>query len=277
MSQRCPRIGLRLAPELLGELVRGVLEAPLLPVADRDDDAAEDLAVERLPRLLKAGEAVVVELEPLDDVPAALLVSVRVRLVAQHENLVVNGALVVAAMTALGGDIVVGADGRGKPTGMVTQGLAQVYDEASLRLILRGYLPPELRIHSQTHVVDGKEVIVVRVEAAAGGPVALTKDGVYRDANNQPVYEFRAGERYIRDGTSNRLFVGDAHQIGLLLMQRTVAPPATDPAESMSFAVAPAVLAAAAQQLLRQQDDVPLRALLGSLDADLRGALGQGA
>src|SRR5439155_10559069 len=136
----------------------------------------------------------------------------------------------VAAMTALGGDILVGADGRGKPTGMVTQALAQVYDEASLRLILRGYLPPELRIHSQTHVVDGKEVIVVRVEAAAGGPVALTKDGVYRDANNQPVYEFSAGERYIRDGTRNSLFVGDAHQHGLLLFQLTVAPPATAPA-----------------------------------------------
>src|SRR6266568_6870102 len=80
VSQSCPRIGLRLAPELLGELVRRVLEAPLQPVTDRDDHGAEDLPVERLPRLLKAGQTVVVQLEPLDDVPAALLIGVRVRL-----------------------------------------------------------------------------------------------------------------------------------------------------------------------------------------------------
>ena len=47
----------------------------------------------------------------------------------------------VAAMTARGGDIVVGADGVGSPTGKVTPALAQVYDEANLRSILRGYLP----------------------------------------------------------------------------------------------------------------------------------------
>jgi hypothetical protein len=183
----------------------------------------------------------------------------------------------VAAMTALGGDIVVGVDGRGKPTGKVTQGLAPVYDEANLRSILRGYLPPELRVHSQAHVIDGDEVILVRVEAAEGGPLALTKDGIHHDARNQPAHEFRTGERYIRDGTSNALFVGDPHQIALLLKQRSVAPPAADPADAMTFAVAPAVLAAAARELLRRQDDVPLRGLLGSADAELRHAVEQRA
>jgi hypothetical protein len=123
----------------------------------------------------------------------------------------------VAAMTALGGDVVVGVDGLGKPTGQVTRALAQVYDEANLRPILRGHLPPDLRVHSQAHVIDGQQVVLVRVEAADGGPLVLTKDGIYHDAKNQPVHEVRAGERYIRDGTSNTLFVGDAHQIELLL------------------------------------------------------------
>src|SRR2546423_416398 len=59
----------------------------------------------------------------------------------------------VAAMTGLSGDIVVGADGRGAPTGQVTAALAQVYDEANLRPILLRYLPPELRVHSQTHEI----------------------------------------------------------------------------------------------------------------------------
>jgi hypothetical protein len=40
-------------------------------------------------------------------------------------------AKLVAAMTALGGDIVIGVDGRGAPSGQVTQALAQVYDEAN--------------------------------------------------------------------------------------------------------------------------------------------------
>ena len=107
------------------------------------------------------------------------------------------------------------------------------------------------------------------------GRSSWIKDGIYHDAKNEPVFEFRAGERYIRDGTSNTRFTGDAHQIALLLKQRSVALPATDPAESMTFAVAPAVLADAARELLRRQDDVPLRTLLGAADAELRAALGQ--
>jgi hypothetical protein len=39
----------------------------------------------------------------------------------------------VAAMSALGGDILVGVDPHGKPTGQVTSALAQVYDTANLR------------------------------------------------------------------------------------------------------------------------------------------------
>ena len=183
----------------------------------------------------------------------------------------------VAAMTALGGDVVVGVDARGVPTGQVTGALAQVYDEANLRSILRTYLPPELRLHSQTHLIEGHEVILLRVEAGDDGPLELIKDGIYHDAKNQPVVEFRAGERYIRDGTANSAFTGDAHQIALLLKQRSVALPAIDPAESMTFTGTPAVLADAARELLRRQDDVPLRTLLGAADAEVRAALGQGS
>jgi hypothetical protein len=183
----------------------------------------------------------------------------------------------VAAMTGLSGDIVVGADARGTPTGQVTPALAQVYDEANLRSILLQYLPPALRVHSQTHAVDVQNVVLIHVEAGDGGPLTLTRDGIHHDANNQPVYEFRAGERYIRDGTSNALFAGTPHQVNLLLNQRATAPPAVDPADSMTFDVAPSELAAAARELLRRQDDVPLRMLLRSAEARIRQALGRQA
>lgn len=181
----------------------------------------------------------------------------------------------VAAMTGLSGDIVVGADARGAPTGQVTSALAQVYDEANLRPILLQFLSPALRVHSQTHVVDGQNVVLIHVEAGDGGPLTLTRDGIYHDARNQPVHEFRAGERYIREGTSNKLFTGSEHQVNLLLNQRATAPPPVDPAESMTFDVAPSELVAAARELLRRRDDVPLRMLLGSADARVRQVLAE--
>jgi hypothetical protein len=183
----------------------------------------------------------------------------------------------VAAMTCLSGNIVVGVDGRGTPTGEVTSALSQVYDEANLRLILQKYLPPDLGVHSQTHIVDTHNVVLVHVEAGDGGPLALIKDGIYQDATNQPVYEFHTGERYIREGTSNALFTGAPHQVALLLKQRATAPPAADPGDSMTLEAAPSELAGAARELLRRQDDVPLRLLLGGAEARIRQAIAQQA
>lgn len=128
----------------------------------------------------------------------------------------------VAAMTGLSGDIIIGVDGRGTLTGHVTIGLAQVYDEANLRAILLQYLPPALRVHSQTHVINGQNLVLIHVEAGDAGPLTLTRDGIYEDANNRPVYEFRGGERYIREGTSNALFTGSEHQVNLLLNQQRI-------------------------------------------------------
>ena len=179
-------------------------------------------------------------------------------------------------MTGLSGDIVIGVDGRGTPTGEVTPSLAQVYDEANLRAILQKYLPPELRVHSQTHVLEGNQVVLIHVEAGDGGPLEVVKDGIY-EAANQPVYEFRAGDRYIREGTSNVLFTGAPHQVALLLKQRTTAPPADDPADTMTFDAAPGDLAGAARELLRRQDDVPLRMLLGGAEEQIRHSIEQEA
>jgi hypothetical protein len=179
----------------------------------------------------------------------------------------------VAALTALGGDAVVGVDPLGVPTGLVAGELANVYDEANLRSILLGYLPQELRIHSQTHLIDGQRVVIVRVERSETGPLAFTRDGIYENAKGEQVVEFRVGERYIREGTRNALFTGAPHQIALLLRQQSSAPPPADPAEAMSFSAPASQLAEAARELLRAQDDIPLRKVLLSAEPRLREGL----
>jgi schlafen family protein len=178
----------------------------------------------------------------------------------------------VAAMTARGGDIAVGVDGHGAPTGQVTPAMAQVYDEANLSSILRGYLPRELSVHTQTHVIDGARVVLVHVDADEAGPLPLIKDGVYHDGKGKPVYEFRQQERFIRDGTSNALFTGDRHQISLL-NRRSAAIPASDPSKSMTSDSPLDELATAAAELVRSQDDVPMRMLLGTAEERVRQAV----
>lgn len=61
----------------------------------------------------------------------------------------------------------------------------------------------------------------------------------------------------------------------LLLAQRVAAPPAADPADAMSFDVAPGELSTAVRELRRRSDDVPLRGLLRNAGARMRQALEQ--
>jgi integrase len=127
----------------------------------------------------------------------------------------------VAAMTALGGDIIVGVDSHGRPTGKVSERLAQIYDEANLSSILEGFLSAGATVHSQTHPVGGLLVTLVHVEPGAAGPVPLIADGISQDKRGKETFVFRQGQRYIRDGTSNELWIGDEHQVGLLVKLRT--------------------------------------------------------
>ena len=129
-------------------------------------------------------------------------------------------------------------------------------------------------MHTQTHVIDGARVVLVHVDADGGGPLPLIKDGIYHDAKSKPVYEFRRHERFIRDGTSNALFTGDRHQISLLLNQAgSAAAPASDPSKSMTFDAPLEEVASAGADLVRSQDDVPLRMLLGTAEERVRQAV----
>ncbi len=98
----------------------------------------------------------------------------------------------------------------------------------------------------------------------------MTRDGIYQDRNGQQASLFKAGERYIRDGTSNALFTGDEHQVGLLMKPSTTGPPVFDAADVLTFEGSLTDIADAARQLLRKNDDVPLQLLLGTTEATVR-------
>jgi hypothetical protein len=128
----------------------------------------------------------------------------------------------------------------------VSAALAQVYDEANLRPILRAYLPPELSIHSQTHSIDDDLVTLVHVEPGPSGPLTLIADGEYTGRRGKREFVFEAGQRYIRDGTSNALWTGDQHQVHLLVTRR-----ATESGPGAS--VSDETLADAVQNFLRDR------------------------
>jgi hypothetical protein len=144
----------------------------------------------------------------------------------------------VAAMTALGGTIIVGVDGRGKPTGLVSPQLAAVYDDSPLRDILEPFLSADIAVHTQTHPVDGSLVIVVYVPPGVAGPLPLIAEGVYTDKQRKEKFLFRRGDRYIRDGTKIKLWVGDVHQVALLVTEHATtsrSKPLTTRADGLSL------------------------------------------
>src|SRR5438128_9184871 len=61
----------------------------------------------------------------------------------------------IAAMEALGGYIVVGADNSGVLTGRVTAGQARLLDEARLRGKMKRYLSPPLDLLAGVYEIEG--------------------------------------------------------------------------------------------------------------------------
>lgn len=70
-------------------------------------------------------------------------------------------------MSVHGGDLAIGTDKRGTPTGAVSPAEAELFNEAKLRPMLLTWLPASLEIRSQDHEIDGK--LISRLTNA--GPV----------------------------------------------------------------------------------------------------------
>jgi predicted HTH transcriptional regulator len=122
---------------------------------------------------------------------------------AKTRALVETAKDVAAMASGRGGHIVVGADGRGQPTGRVTAADAEHLDEARLRPRLERYLPDGLRIHTATHEVDGKILVLIHVSPHEDGLVIMKKKGSYKQGADEKT-TFREGDIFIRRGTESR-------------------------------------------------------------------------
>lgn len=110
----------------------------------------------------------------------------------------------IGAMKALGdgGFLIIGANDDGTLSGQVTEAHASLLDEARLRGKLAKYLPEPVQIATRTVEIDGERVVVIHVAPHPSGFAVFKADGNYM-RNEKPATEFRAGDVFIRRGTSS--------------------------------------------------------------------------
>lgn len=103
----------------------------------------------------------------------------------------------IAAMSALGGHIVVGTNERGQPSGLHTDRHRDLLDESRLRAKVGPYLPSDIGFRSAWHDVGGQAVTLIAVERYSSGVCLMACDG-----NNEKGKAFQAGDVFVRRGTS---------------------------------------------------------------------------
>lgn len=207
----------------------------------------------------------------------------------------------VGAMSVRGGYLVIGVDGQGIPTGLLTEAQARHFDEAQLHSKLRKWLPATLEICSQVHEIDGHRVGLVYVAPYPAGCVFFRADGQHDQAGKASKVVFREGEVFFRDGTESvRL---NQHGLELVIQQRVAherelweaqhaesyrrlaaevrrgavgQQVAEGAAAEFNLALEPDVLVETAIELMRREDDIPLRRMLLGAVVEVRALLESG-
>ena len=116
----------------------------------------------------------------------------------------------VAAFAATGGHIVVGVNEDGTPSGLFGAGDSRLFDEATLRSkIAPTFLPDTISITTAIHELNGAPVAIVYIAPHSDGFIVLQRDGDFTDTTGQQRQEFRAGDVYVRRGSSSRVWNHD--------------------------------------------------------------------
>jgi len=104
-----------------------------------------------------------------------------------------------------GGYLVVGVDDRGRP---VRVGLrAADFDTTRLRDLLTKHLEGAVDVRSAVHDVDGHPIVLIYLARRADGLFPIVKgDFSYLDDKGAQQVGLRAGDVYVRDGASTRLW-----------------------------------------------------------------------
>lgn len=204
----------------------------------------------------------------------------------------------VAAMSIDGGYIVVGVDDAGRVAGLAPKDAA-LYDLATLTDKLGKYLPPGAEIRSAQHHVPGPDGALVAVALVWVGPHAdgwcvFARTGDYPVAGGKTRTAFRKGDVYARHGSrsepwdqadiavARRRLVArhkdqwraeHAHEVRLALQAATGAATAAGPTGSFTWRLDAAGYEEAFVELVRRDDDVPVRRMIRAATRDVLALL----
>jgi hypothetical protein len=115
----------------------------------------------------------------------------------------VHGAVVSCSSHPHGGYLVVGVDDQGQPvaTGLHTAD----FDSSRLRDILAKHLEGSIDVRSAVHDIDNVPVVLIYLARRADGLFPIVKsDFTYTEPGGAQKTALRAGDVFVRDGTSTR-------------------------------------------------------------------------
>lgn len=202
----------------------------------------------------------------------------------------------IGAMSILGGYLVVGADDSGAPIGLPV-GQAALFDQATLSAKVAKYLPSVVlrsAVHDLKADAGPLRLAVVWVGAHPDGWAVFTRNGDYVE-NGKTKIAFRAGDVYARHGTRSEPWhqsdiaaaranlvsrakdawrAEHAEETRLALQAALVgAGVSSGPSTAFSWQLDEQGFEAATVELLRRDDDVPVRRMLRAAAADAQRLL----
>jgi len=198
----------------------------------------------------------------------------------------------VAAMQSepAGGYIVIGAEDQGVPVPDLTPELAKQFDEATLRPKLGRYLAEPFTVRCARHDIDGNTVALIYVGPSEHGWCIFQARGEYEDPPGKRTTVFRVGDVFVRHGTSSERWNDSDRQ---RLIDRVVARHKEAwraemrgeldamarrdlsagkleelPSSAVTWKLDAKGFDKLVTELMRRNDDIPLRKLLLSLPLD---------
>jgi hypothetical protein len=207
----------------------------------------------------------------------------------------------VAAMQSepAGGYLVVGADDHGAAVPDLTPQLARHFDEATVRQKLARYLAEPFTVRCAVHQIDGNTVALIYVGPSDHGWCIFRADGDYEDPPGTKRTVFRIGDVFVRHGTSSERWQdADRHRLTEQLIARrkeswrlelrseleVVAQGDLSarkleelPSSAVTWKLDAEGFDQLVTELMRRNDDIPLRQLLLRLPADAAQFLNDGS
>lgn len=183
----------------------------------------------------------------------------------------------IAAMQVHGGYLVIGAEDDGTVCGMPVDHVVQ-YDQATLQAKVQSFVAPPFTLLSSVHEIGQHKVALIYVERRADGFAILSNDGALKHGTGR--FEFRKGEVFTRHGSASERWnqtdvrmivdalIADRKSVWQRETRETLEQAlsaqnlAQGPAEALTWQLDAPTFRSAVIEMLRRDDDVPLRLYL---------------